>query len=1192
MPAERGINNEAMRLMLRSLPWTNGARENVALNGKATQSSLYGTGFPSRAIDGNRDGVYADGSCTHTQDDLSPWWRLDLLKKHKVSSVIIVNRADNVPNRLNGAEVRIGDSLDNNGNNNPRCAVISTIDKETPTMSFECNWMEGQYINIVIPQRKEYLTLCEVEVYGYPTQSGENVALNGKATQSSLYGTGFPSRAIDGNRDGVYADGSCTHTQDDLSPWWRLDLLKKHKVSSVIIVNRADNVPNRLNGAEVRIGDSLDNNGNNNPRCAVISTIDKETPTMSFECNWMEGQYINIVIPQRKEYLTLCEVEVYGYPTQSGENVALNGKATQSSLYGTGFPSRAIDGNRDGVYADGSCTHTQDDLSPWWRLDLLKKHKVASVIVVNRADSVPNRLNGAEIRIGDSLDNNGNNNPRCAVISTIGKETPTMSFECNWMEGQYINIVIPQRKEYLTLCEVEVYGYPTRSGENVALNGKATQSSLYGTGFPSRAIDGNRDGVYADGSCTHTQDDLSPWWRLDLLKKHKVSSVIIVNRADNVPNRLNGAEVRIGDSLDNNGNNNPRCAVISTIDKETPTMSFECNWMEGQYINIVIPQRKEYLTLCEVEVYGYPTQSGENVALNGKATQSSLYGTGFPSRAIDGNRDGVYADGSCTHTQDDLSPWWRLDLLKKHKVASVIVVNRADSVPNRLNGAEIRIGDSLDNNGNNNPRCAVISTIGKETPTMSFECNWMEGQYINIVIPQRKEYLTLCEVEVYGYPTRSGENVALNGKATQSSLYGTGFPSRAIDGNRDGVYADGSCTHTQDDLSPWWRLDLLKKHKVASVIVVNRADSVPNRLNGAEIRIGDSLDNNGNNNPRCAVISTIGKETPTMSFECNWMEGQYINIVIPQRKEYLTLCEVEVYGYPTQSGENVALNGKATQSSLYGTGFPSRAIDGNRDGVYADGSCTHTQDDLSPWWRLDLLKKHKVFSVTIVNRVDTVPHRLNGAEIRIGDSLDNNGNNNPRCAVISTIDKETPTMSFECNGMEGQYINIVIPQRKEYLTLCEVEVYGYPTQSGENVALNGKATQSSLYGTGFPSTAIDGNRDGVYADGSCTHTQDDLSPWWRLDLLKKHKVFSITVVNRVDTVPHRLNGAEIRIGDSLDNNGNNNPRCAVISTIDKETPTMSFECNGMEGQYINIVIPQRKEYLTLCEVEVYGAPLI
>uniref|UniRef100_A0A673MB84 Uncharacterized LOC107719123 n=1 Tax=Sinocyclocheilus rhinocerous TaxID=307959 RepID=A0A673MB84_9TELE len=289
-------------------------------------------------------------------------------------------------------------------------------------------------------------------------------------------------------------------------------------------------------------------------------------------------------------------------------------------------------------------------------------------------------------------------------------------------------------------------------------------------------------------------------------------------------------------------------------------------------------------------------------------------------------------------------------------------------------------------------------------------------------------------------------------------------------------------------------------------------------------------------------------------------------------------------------GKNVALQGRATQISLHGNGFASNAIDGNKDGVYGHGSCTHTVNDLNPWWRLDLLKRHKVFSVVITNTVDSVPERLNGAEIRIGNSLDNNGNNNPRCAVISSIHPGFST-TFECDGMEGHYINVVIPGRQEYLTLCEVEVL----PPNQNLALYGKATQSDLVenpwsADGLASNAIDGNHDSHYDHGSCTATTMQNDPWWRLDLLDKYVVTSITITNRKDCCPERLDGAEIHIGNSLLNNGNSNPLCAVISSIHPGFSS-TFECDGMEGRYINVVIPGRQEYLTLCEVEVYGSPL-
>ena len=95
------------------------------------------------------------------------------------------------------------------------------------------------------------------------------------------------------------------------------------------------------------------------------------------------------------------------------------------------------------------------------------------------------------------------------------------------------------------------------------------------------------------------------------------------------------------------------------------------------------------------------------------------------------------------------------------------------------------------------------------------------------------------------------------------------------------------------------------------------------------------------------------------------------------------------------TGENLAVQGKASQSSLFSFGYAYNAIDGNRASNWDLGSCSHTNKDFNPWWRLDMGKTHKVFSVNIISR-NILPERLNGAEIRIGDSIVNNGNNNPR----------------------------------------------------------------------------------------------------------------------------------------------------------------------------------------------------
>ncbi|KAI4811421.1 hypothetical protein KUCAC02_014330 [Chaenocephalus aceratus] len=143
----------------------------------------------------------------------------------------------------------------------------------------------------------------------------------------------------------------------------------------------------------------------------------------------------------------------------------------------------------------------------------------------------------------------------------------------------------------------------------------------------------------------------------------------------------------------------------------------------------------------------------------------------------------------------------------------------------------------------------------------------------------------------------------------------------------------------------------------------------------------------------------------------------------------------------TMGKENLAVQGKAAQSSVFETGDASKAIDGNRDSNWGHGSCSHTANDLNAWWRLALPKTHKVFSVKITNRY-RVHERLDGAEIRIGDSLVNNGAENPRFANITSI-PGGHTVEFKVpNGMDGRYVYIGVPGREEHLTLCEVEVFG------------------------------------------------------------------------------------------------------------------------------------------------------
>ncbi|KAJ8267011.1 hypothetical protein GJAV_G00137260 [Gymnothorax javanicus] len=141
------------------------------------------------------------------------------------------------------------------------------------------------------------------------------------------------------------------------------------------------------------------------------------------------------------------------------ENVALRGKATQSALLSGenaafSHADHAIDGNRDSIFRHGSCFHTSND-NPWWRVDLLKTYKITSVTITNRGDCCAERISGAQIHIGSSLENDGINNPQCSTITSMSTGE-TRTFHCAQpMYGRYVVIHLP-KAEYLHLCEVEV----------------------------------------------------------------------------------------------------------------------------------------------------------------------------------------------------------------------------------------------------------------------------------------------------------------------------------------------------------------------------------------------------------------------------------------------------------------------------------------------------------------------------------------------------------------------------------------------------------------------------------------------------------------------------------------------------------------------------------------------------------------
>ncbi|KAL6118387.1 uncharacterized protein ACO6RY_03196 [Pungitius sinensis] len=434
---------------------------------------------------------------------------------------------------------------------------------------------------------------------------------------------------------------------------------------------------------------------------------------------------------------------------------------------------------------------------------------------------------------------------------------------------------------------------------NVALNKQAIQSSLlYGTSA-GRAVDGLKDVRYEKGFCTCTNEESDPWWRVDLQKVYMITAITITQE-DSKESYLIGGEIWIGNSTDELDPKMVRCAVIPNIPGDL-SFHFSFSSIKGRYVTVRLPGSGRTLCLCEFEVfigdYEYPQP---NLALKGDATQSSTSSVFVAAKAIDGNRNSYLPKGSCTHTESETDPWWRVDLGQEYDITSVKVTNRGDCCGERLDGAEIRVGSSLENNGNNNTRCGSIPSLSAgKTKTYHCDGGRVEGRFVNVIIPGDSRTLALCEVEVYGtLAVKPLLNVALNKPTTQLwSVITYGESSHAVSGCKSGWYAESCCSLTYYIYNPTWTLDLLAMHRISAIMILNIRDCCADWLVGAEIWIDNS---------RCgSILSTTGPLSFT--FNCAGMTGRYVKVNIP-RYTYLALCEVEVFASLAAPEDNAPSN--------------------------------------------------------------------------------------------------------------------------------------------------------------------------------------------------------------------------------------------------------------------------------------------
>ena len=129
----------------------------------------------------------------------------------------------------------------------------------------------------------------------------------------------------------------------------------------------------------------------------------------------------------------------------------------------------------------------------------------------------------------------------------------------------------------------------------------------------------------------------------------------------------------------------------------------------------------------------------------------------------------------------------------------------------------------------------------------------------------------------------------------------------------------------------------------------------------------------------------------------------------------------------------------ASQSSTFDTASASRAIDGNSDGNYGNGSVSHTNSQAGAWWQVDLGSTKKIKALDIYNRTDCCFDRL--ANFRVDYSTD--GTSWAPARDFPGTPKQSGVTSITLpTAVSARYVRITL-NGTNYLQLAEVRVWGW-----------------------------------------------------------------------------------------------------------------------------------------------------
>ena len=515
--------------------------------------------------------------------------------------------------------------------------------------------------------------------------------------------------------------------------------------------------------------------------------------------------------------------------------------ATQSS--DIGYPAaNALNRNYDDF------THTAAEATDnWWRLDMGGPVPVQRVVLFNRTSCCGERLRDITISFYDTNNVLITSSPLLNPANVLGSPATITYSNASPVNARYVQVTRTATGgagdhggNTLSLAEVEIYA------SNIANGQPTTQSSTYASGYEaSRAVDGN------PLNFSHTAAEATPnWWQVDLGNVFEVNSVLLLNRGDTCcPERLRDITISVLDTnllaVYSSPLLNPANASSGPKSLGVDIRFLNGGPVLGRYVRVTRTatgangdHAANVLALSEVQVYG-SVPSGLPASIT------------TPPQ----NQHGVVG-GSATFTaaavgSEPLGYQWRRS-----------GTNLPGQTSSTLSLANLTLADA------GNYSVTVTNAFGTNTSTSA-------------------------SLTVFIW------NAARAGTASQSTTDNGGVASRAIDGNTDGNWGNGSVTHTGNTPidNEWWEVDLGALTYVDRIQVWFRTDCCQTRNENLRLVIYDSA------GPGRQIIWTqnVGANPgANKAFDVSpAMLGRVVRVEHPAGfSEVLSLAEVQVFEGP------------------------------------------------------------------------------------------------------------------------------------------------------------------------------------------------------------------------------------------------------------------------------------------------------